>query len=127
MKWFSSKRDFFQDQVSPKSAEIKPPQAFTLVFSTSNFDEYSIKNEQASMETLLFHYKSMGYLSDSQEQLTRSKRSVLAEIHNLIQDFVHVFITCKFKKDQININREKVEILIFRCQRTIVPSGRNVC
>ena len=37
---------------------------------TSNFDDDSIKNEQASMETPFFHYKSMGKFLDSQGKLT---------------------------------------------------------
>ena len=37
---------------------------------TSNFDDDSIKNEQASMETPFFHYKSMGNFLDAQGQLT---------------------------------------------------------
>ena len=35
----------------------------------SNFDDDSIKNEQASMETPFFHYKSMGNFLDDQWQL----------------------------------------------------------
>ena len=30
-----------------------------------------------------------------------------------VQDFMHVFVTCKFKEDQINSNRENVETPIF--------------
>ena len=30
---------------------------------------------------------------------------------------MHVFVTCKFKEDQINSNRENVETSIFRCSR----------
>ena len=37
---------------------------------TSNFDDDSIKNEQASMETPFSHYKSMGNSFDAQGQLT---------------------------------------------------------
>ena len=37
---------------------------------TSNFDDDSIKNERASMETPFSHYKSMGDILDVQEQLT---------------------------------------------------------
>ena len=37
---------------------------------TSNFDEDSIKNERASMETALSHNKSMGNFLDAQGQLT---------------------------------------------------------
>ena len=37
---------------------------------TINFDDDSIKNEQASMETAFYHYKSMGDFLDVQGQLT---------------------------------------------------------
>ena len=40
------------------------------VLVTSNFDDDSIKNEGASMETPFSHYKSMGIFLDSQGQLT---------------------------------------------------------
>ena len=41
------------------------------VLVTSNFDDDSIKNEQASMETPFSHYKSMGFFLDAaQGQLT---------------------------------------------------------
>ena len=40
------------------------------VLVTSNFDDDLIKNEQASMETPLSHYKSMGNVLDAQGQLT---------------------------------------------------------
>ena len=50
--------------------EIKPLQTSMHVPVTSIFDDDSIKIEQASMETSLAHYKSMGYFSDTQGQLT---------------------------------------------------------
>ena len=37
---------------------------------TSNFDDDSIKNERASMETAFSHNKSMGNFLDAQGQLT---------------------------------------------------------
>ena len=40
------------------------------VLVTSNFDDDSIKNERASMETPFSHYKSMGDILDIQWQLT---------------------------------------------------------
>ena len=40
------------------------------VLVTSNFDDDSIKNEQASMETAFSYYKSMGNFLDAQGQLT---------------------------------------------------------
>ena len=45
-------------------------QAFMSVLVSSNFDDDSIKNERASMETLFSHYKSMGDFFYAQEQLT---------------------------------------------------------
>ena len=49
--------------------EIKLVRAFMPVLSTSYFDDDSIKNERASMETAFFHYKSMGNFLDAQGQL----------------------------------------------------------
>ena len=46
--------------------KIKLDQAFMPVLVTSNFDNDSIKNEQASMETPFSHYKSMGNFLDVQ-------------------------------------------------------------
>ena len=45
-------------------------QAFMPVLVTSNFDDDSIKNERASMETGFSHYKSIGNFLDTQGQLT---------------------------------------------------------
>ena len=38
-----------------------------------------------------------------------SKWSDLAEI-KLIQDFIHVLVTCSFRKDHINSNQKNVEM-----------------
>ena len=43
-------------------------QAFMPVLVTSNFDDDSIKNERASIETAFSHYRSTGNLA--QEKLT---------------------------------------------------------
>ena len=47
---------------------------------TSNFDDDSVKNEQASMETPFSHYKSMGNFLDLKGSLLPSLWSNLAEI-----------------------------------------------
>ena len=44
--------------------EFELVQAFMPVLLTSNFDDDSIKNEWASMETAFSHYKSMGNFLD---------------------------------------------------------------
>ena len=53
--------------IQPK---IKFDRAFMPVLVTSNFDDDSIKNEQASIETPFSPYKSMGNFLDAQGQLT---------------------------------------------------------
>ena len=56
------------------------------------------------METAFSHYMSMGNFLDAQGQLTP-----IWPKFELVWDFMHVLITCKYKKDQIKSNREKVE------------------
>ena len=41
-----------------------------LILDTSNFDDDSLKNERASMETAFSHYKSMGNILEAQGQLS---------------------------------------------------------
>ena len=55
------------DLIQPK---IKLNQAFMPVLVTSNFDDDSIKNKRARLETAFSHYKSMGNFLDAQGQLT---------------------------------------------------------
>ena len=50
--------------------KIELDQAFLPVLVTSNFDDDSIKNDLASMETAFSNYKSMGNFLDTQGQLT---------------------------------------------------------
>ena len=47
------------------------------VLVTSNFDDNSIKNERASMETALSHYKSLENFFDVQGQLTSNSSEIL--------------------------------------------------
>ena len=53
--------------IQPK---IELNRAFIPALDTSNFDDDSIKNKRASMETAFSHYKSMGNFLDAQGQLT---------------------------------------------------------
>ena len=80
------------------------------VLVTSNFDDDLIKNERASMETPFSHYNSMGNFLDAQGQLTVVNGPIWLKF-KLVRDFMHVLITCKYKKDRIKNNREKVETL----------------
>ena len=53
--------------IQPK---IELNRAFMPVLVTSNFDDDSINNKVASMETVFSHYKSMENFLDAQGQLT---------------------------------------------------------
>ena len=53
-----------------QSPETELVRAFMPVLVTCNFDDDSINNEWASMETAFSHYKSMGNFLDTQGQLT---------------------------------------------------------
>ena len=64
-----------QGQVTPKwvvwfGPNSNSTELLCLVLVTSIFDDDSIKNERASMETPFSHYKSMGNYLDTQGQLT---------------------------------------------------------
>ena len=59
------------------------------------------------------HYKSMGNFF----RRSRAAYSVVSGPNwlkfELVRDFMHVLVTCKYKKDQIKSNREKVETPFF--------------
>ena len=62
-----------QEQVIPKWVvwhKMELDRSFMPVLVTSNFDDDSIKNERASMDTPFSHYKSMGNFLDTESQLT---------------------------------------------------------
>ena len=90
--------------------KIELDRAFTPILVTSNFDDDSIKNERASMETPLSHYKSMGFFLDAQDANSVVSGPVWPKFE-LVRDFMHVLVTCKYKKDRIKSNRENVEKL----------------
>ena len=83
--------------------KIEFEQAFMLLLVTSNFDDDSIKNERASMETPFSHYKSMGFFRRSRAANSVTSRPNSPKFE-LVRDFIHVFVTCKFKKDRIKNN-----------------------
>ena len=85
--------------------KIELIQAFMPVLVISNFDDDSIKNEWVSMETPFSHYKSPGNFLD----LRAANSGPIWPKFELVPDFMPVLITCKYKKDRIKNNREKLE------------------
>ena len=88
--------------------KIELIQGFMPVLVISNFDDDSIKNEWASKETPFSHYKSMGFFLDLRAANSIVSGSIWQKFER-VPDFMSVLITCKYKKDQIKNNREKVE------------------
>ena len=79
------------------------------VLVTSNFDDDSIKNEQASMETPIFPLQVYGKFFRRSRAANFVVSGLIWPKFELIRDFMHVLVTCKYKKDRIKNNREKVE------------------
>ena len=80
------------------------------VLVTSNFDDDSIKNQRASTETAVSHYKSMGIFRRSRAAYSVvSGSGPIWPKFELVWDFMHSLVTCKYKKDRVKNNQEKVE------------------
>ena len=88
--------------------EIELVRAFMPVLVTSNFDDDSIKNELASMETPFSHYTSMGNFRPQRAANSVVSGPIWPKIEP-VWDFMHVLVTCKYKKDRIKNNRENLE------------------
>ena len=81
------------------------------VLITSKFDEDPIKNERASLGTPFSHYKLMGNFSKGSRAPNSVGNGPNWPKSEHVWDFMSVLITCKFEKDLIKNNREKVETL----------------
>ena len=81
------------------------------VLVTSNFDDDSIKNERASMETAFSHSKSMGNFLKRSRAANSIINGPIWPKFELVRDFIYALITCKYmyKKDRIKNNRVKVD------------------
>ena len=88
---------------------IELDRAFMPVLATSNFDDDPMRNDRAGMETAFSHYKSVGNFRRSMAAKSVVSGPIWPKFE-LVRDFMHVLITCKYKKDRIKSNREKVEI-----------------
>ena len=77
---------------------------------TSNFDDDSMKNERASMETPFSHYVYGKFFRRSRAANYLVGGPIWPKFE-LVQDFMHVLVTLKYKKDRIKNNREKMETL----------------
>ena len=78
------------------------------VLVINNFDDDSIKNERASMETAFSHYVYGNFFRRSRASNYVVSGPIWPKFE-LVQDFIYVLLTCKYEKDKIKNNREKVE------------------
>ena len=78
------------------------------VLVTSNFDDDSIKNNKLAWG----HHFPIISLSEFFRRSRAAKSVVSGPIwpkFELVWDFMHVLVTCKYKKDCFKSTREKVE------------------
>ena len=78
--------------------QIELDRVFMSVLGTSNFDDHSIKNERANIETPFSHYKSTGFFLDAQGQLVSGP---IWPKFELVRDVMYILVTRKYKKDRI--------------------------
>ena len=83
------------------------------VLITCKYEKDPIKNNRENVMTSFFPL----YLYGNFFRRSRAANSVVGGPiwlkFELIQDIMHVLITCKFEKDRINSNGEKVVMSIF--------------
>ena len=104
--------------------DIELVRAFMPVLVTSNFDDDSIKNEWASMATPFSHYKSMGNFRCSRAANPIVSSPIWPKFE-LVRDFMHVLVTCKYKKDRVKSNRGKVVTEIL-CMSSLPASIKRI-
>ena len=87
--------------------KIELDRAFISVLVTSNFVADSIKNERASIETPFSYYKYWKLFRRS-----RAANSVVGGPNwpkfALVRDFMHVLVTCKYKKDRLKTTEKRL-------------------
>ena len=89
--------------IQPK---IESDRAFKPVLITSNFDDDSIKNEWASMETAFYHYKSMGIFRRSRAANSIVSGPIWSKFE-LVRDFMHALVTCKYKRIELKATEKR--------------------
>ena len=107
----------------------------TDTWRSLGFDEDSIKNERASLETPFSHYKPMGFF-----RLPMAPNSVercpIWPKFELIGDCMPVLVTCKFQKDLMKTTEKRwrhrflhyKSIGAFCCHKKLtVISQNNIC
>ena len=83
------------------------------VLVNSNFYDDSIENEQASMEKPFSHYKSMGNFFRRSRAANSIVSGPIWPKFELVPDFMHVLITCKYKKVSVEKQPRKGGDIIF--------------
>ena len=102
------------EMTDPIRPEFELVRDFMPVLVTSKFDEDPIKNERSSLEIPFSHYESMGECFRRSVAPNSVGSGAIWPEFELLRDFMSIPVTCKFKKDQIKNNREKVETSFFQ-------------
>ena len=83
------------------------------VLITCKYEKDPIKNSRENIMTSFFPLKVYGIFFWRSRAANSVVGGQIWPKFELIQDIMHVLITCKFEKDRINSNGEKVVTSIF--------------
>ena len=83
------------------------------VLITCKYEKDPIKNSRENLMTLLFPFLVYGNFIRRSRAANSVVGGQICPKFELIQDIMHVLITCKFEKNRINSNGEKVVTSIF--------------
>ena len=108
-KFHSPTRACNSEVTDPIRPEFELIWDFMPVLVTSKFDEDPIRKEQASLETPFSHYMSYGKFFRCSRAANSIVTGPIWPKFELIWNFMHILVTCKYKKNWIKNNREKVK------------------
>ena len=83
------------------------------VLITCKYEKDPIKNSRENMMTSFFYVSLWEFFFWRSRAANSVVGGQIWPKFELIQDIMHVLITCKFEKDRINSNGEKVVTSIF--------------
>ena len=86
-------------------------QALMYVINTCKYEKDPIKNSREKVETLFFPLKAYGDFFRRSRAANSSVGGPIRLKFELVRALMHVFVTCKYEKDQMKNSREKVETL----------------
>ena len=94
-------------------SNVEQIQALVYVIITCKHEKDLIKNSGENRRHRFSHYKPMGIFFRHSRAGNSAVGGPIRPKFELVRDLMHVTITCKYKKERMKNNREKVETPFF--------------